>query len=97
LIETCQRVLDTPSPSRCGDAKQCIGNAAHRRHHDGGSASIARAGVADNVNQSLYCFGIGDGGAAEFLDNHKQQILYGKAGVAAAGPWITDRDLRLQT
>jgi hypothetical protein len=28
-------------------------------------------------------FGIGDGGTTEFLDNHKQQILYGKAGVAA--------------
>jgi hypothetical protein len=25
-------------------------------------------------------FGISDRGAAEFLDNHKQQILYGKAG-----------------
>jgi uncharacterized protein (DUF2062 family) len=28
-------------------------------------------------------FGIGDRRAAEFLDNHKEQILYGKAGVAA--------------
>ena len=35
------------------------------------------------MNQSLNRFGIGDGGAAEFLDNHKEQILYGKAGVAA--------------
>jgi hypothetical protein len=31
----------------------------------------------------LNCFRIGDGGAAEFLDNHKPKILYGKAGVIA--------------
>jgi hypothetical protein len=41
----------------------------------------------------LNCFGIGDRSAAEFLNNHKQQILYGKAGVAA-GYRITDRDRR---
>jgi hypothetical protein len=41
----------------------------------------------------LNCFWIGDGGAAEFLDNHKPKILYGKAGVAARViASITDRD-----
>jgi hypothetical protein len=30
-------------------------------------------------------FGISDRGAAEFLDNHKQQILYGKLGSTAGG------------
>jgi hypothetical protein len=29
-------------------------------------------------------FGICDGGTAEFLNDHKQQILYGKAGVGRA-------------
>jgi hypothetical protein len=45
----------------------------------------------------MNCFGIGDRGAAEFLDNHKEQILYGNAGVASAAPRITDRERRLQT
>jgi hypothetical protein len=36
--------------------------------------------------QSLNRFGVSDGGTPEFLDNHKQKILYGKAGV--------DRDRR---
>ena len=29
----------------------------------------------------MNCFRIGDGGAAEFLDDHKPKILYGKVGV----------------
>jgi hypothetical protein len=42
------------------------------------------------LNQSLNRLRIGDRGAAEFLNNHKQQILYGKAGVASA----TNQDQR---
>src|SRR5262245_22517217 len=83
LIETGQRVLEAPTASRRGDAEERIGDAAHRRDDDGGPPPIPRARVADNLNQSLNGFGIGDGRAAEFLDNHKEQILYGKAGVAA--------------
>ena len=55
-----------------------------------GPRPSARARVPNNLNQSLNRLGIGDRGAAEFLNNHKQQILYGKAGVAAA----TNQDQR---
>src|SRR4029079_10388576 len=94
LIEACQRVLEAPTASRRRDAEERIGDAAHRRHDDGGPPSIARARGADNLNQSLNSFGIGDRGAAEFLDNHKEQILYGKAGGAAGFTRITDLDRR---
>jgi hypothetical protein len=49
----------------------------------------------NNLNQSLNCFSIGDRGAAEFLNNHKEQILYGKAGVASVRPRISGPDPRL--
>src|SRR5262245_47605754 len=96
LVKTCERVLEAPSASRGGDTEQRIGDAAHRRNDDGGPPSVSRARVSDNLNQSLNRFGIGDGGAAEFLDNHKEQILLRKGwGCRAASPRITDLDRRL--
>jgi hypothetical protein len=83
LIEACQRVLEAPSASRRRNAEERVGDAAHRRDDDGGPPPIPQARGADNLNQSLNGFWIGDGRAAEFLDNHKEQILYGKAAVAA--------------
>jgi hypothetical protein len=78
LIEPPERIVETPAPSRCGESQQRVGHAAHRGYDHGGPASVARARRVNNLNQSLNCFGIGDRGAAEFLDNHKQQILLRK-------------------
>jgi hypothetical protein len=76
LVETCERVFETAPACGRGNTEERIRDAAHRGDDDGGPASVPRAGVPDNLNQSLNCFWIGDRGAAEFLDNHKQKILY---------------------
>jgi hypothetical protein len=56
---------------------------------------VPGARAPDNLNQPLNCFGIGDRGTTEFLDNHKELILYGKAAVAAQRSRITDPERRL--
>jgi len=94
LIETRQRVFEASSASRGGDAKERIGDAAHRRDDDGRATSVPGARAPDNLNQPLNGFGVGDRRAAEFLDNHKELILYGKAVVAARPSRIIDPDRR---
>jgi len=81
LVEARQRILQAAAACTGGDAEERVGHAAHRGHDDSRPATVPRARRLNNVNQSLNGFGIGDRGAAEFLDNHKEQILYGKAGV----------------
>ena len=81
LLETRKRLVDAASAGRRRNGEQRVGDAAHRRHDDRGSAAIARPRRTDDLNQASDRVGVGDGRAAEFLDNHKQQILYGKAGV----------------
>jgi hypothetical protein len=95
LLEACERVIEPTAAGGRRHAEEGIRHPTHRGDDHGGPASIPGARIADNLNQPLNCFRIGDGGAAEFLDNHKQKILYGKAGVTAmrAAP-VTDRDRR---
>ena len=81
LLEPGERVVEPAAAGRRGDAQQRIGHAAHRGHHDGGTSAVARPRRANDIDQSLNRFGVSDGGTAEFLDDHKQQILYGKAGM----------------
>jgi hypothetical protein len=83
LIEACERVVEATAAGGRSNTEERIGHSAHGGDDNGGPASVAGARSANNLNQPLNCFGIGDGGTAEFLDNHKQKILYGKAGVTA--------------
>ena len=88
LFETRQRVVHAPGARGRRDREQRIGHAAHRGHDDRGTAPIARPGRPNDVNQSLNRFRVSDRGTAEFLDNHKQQILYGKAGVVPVSAFV---------
>jgi len=81
LLETRKRIFDAATAGRSRNGEQRVGDAAHRRHHDRWTAAIAQPGRANDLNQSSNCVWVSDGGTAEFLDNHEQQILYGKAGV----------------
>ena len=89
LLETRQRIIDAATTGGRRNGEQRIGDAAHRRHDDRWTAAIARPGRADDLNQSSNCVWVSDGGTAEFLDNHEQQILYGKAGVDRARTWTS--------
>lgn len=81
LFEPCKRILSTTGARGRRNGQQRVGHAAHRRHNDRRTAAIARPGRADDLNQSVNRVWICDRSTAEFLDNHKQIILYGKAGV----------------
>ena len=65
-----ERVVELRGAGRGGDAEQPVGDTAHRGHHDCRTASIARPRRPYNFNQASDSFGVGDGGAAEFLNDH---------------------------
>ena len=70
VVDARQRVAKPIGSGSRRHIEQRVGDTAHRRHDDGRTAAVARPRGSHDLDQSADRVGIGDGRAAEFLDNH---------------------------
>ena len=69
-LDVRQRAVGLPGARFGGDGQQRIGDLAQGRHDEHRPAAVARARGAGDLDQASNGVGIGDRGAAEFLNDH---------------------------